>query len=70
MCSSAMATMLLVVISVGLVLMTTFVDAAAILPQNSPREAPVKLYSRLTEQFVTVLPNGTVHANGRDGDST
>ena len=62
-----MATMLLVVISVGLVLMTTFSDAAAILQQNG---TPVKLLSRLTEQFVTVQADGTVHANGEDGDST
>ena len=67
MCSSAMATMLLVVISVGLVLMTTFTDAAAILQQY---RTPVKLYSRLTEQLVTVLADGTIHANGADGDST
>lgn len=63
-----MATMLLVVISVGLVLMTTFTDAAAILPQQNG--TPVKLYSRLTELLVTVQADGTVHANGEDGDST
>jgi hypothetical protein len=59
--------MLLVVISVVLVLMTTFIDAAAILPQN---ETPVKLYSRLTEQLVTVLADGTVRANGRSSEDS
>ena len=67
MCSSGMATALFVVISVGLVLVTTFTDAAAILPQN---QTPVKLYSRLTEQLVTVLADGSVHANGASENST
>ena len=63
MCSSGMATVLLVM---SCVLVTTFTDAAAILP---PNQTPVKLYSRLTEQLVTVLADGTIHANGAIGNS-
>ena len=60
--SSDMATVLLV----SSVIVTTFTDAAAILP---PNQTPVKLYSKLTEQFVTVLADGTIHADGANGNS-
>lgn len=68
--SSGMGTaaMLLVMSSVGLVLVTTLTDAAAIIPQNY--QPPVKIFSRLTEQFVAVQADGTVHANGAWEDST
>ena len=64
--SSGMGTaaMLLVMSSVGLVLVTTLTDAAVI------DQPPVKIFSRLTEQFVAVQADGTVHANGAREDST
>ena len=63
------AAMLLVMSSVGLVLVTTLTDAAAIILQNN-YQPPVKIFSRLTGQFVAVQADGTVHANGAREDST
>ena len=64
--SSTMGTLLLVLSSVGLILVTTFTDAAAILPEN---QTPVKLYSKLTGQHVVVSADGTIRANGASENS-